>query len=47
MLKRANIDWNGKKLVNLVQKGVITFDNAIQRSYIWDVKRKSLLIHSM
>jgi len=27
--------------------GNITFDNAIQRGYVWDIKRKSLLIESM
>lgn len=47
MLKKANVDWNARKLVKLVQKGAINFDNAVQRGYVWDVKRKSLLIHSM
>lgn len=47
MLKKANIDWTAKQLNKLAQKGLIQFDNAIQRGYVWDVKRKSLLIHSM
>ena len=47
MLKKANIVWNAKKLNKLVQNGSIKFDNAIQRGYVWDVKQKSLLIHSM
>lgn len=47
MLKRANINWNTRQLTKMVQKGTITFDNAVQRGYVWDVKRKSLLIHSL
>lgn len=47
MIKRANINWNAKQLCKMAQKGNISFDNAVQRGYVWDVKRKSLLIHSM
>lgn len=47
MLKRANINWNARQLCKMVQKNTIRFDNAVQRGYVWDVKRKSLLIHSM
>lgn len=47
MIKRANINWNAKQLSKMAQKGNISFDNAVQRGYVWDVKRKSLLIHSM
>lgn len=47
MLKNANISWNARQLCKMVQKGSIKFDNAVQRGYVWDVKRKSLLIHSM
>lgn len=47
MLKRLNINWNARQLVGMCKKGNITFDNAIQRGYVWDKKRKSLLIESM
>lgn len=47
MLKRANINWNAKQLCKMVQKNEIKFDNTVQRGYVWDTKRKSLLIHSM
>lgn len=47
MLKRSNINWNARQLSKMCMNGNITFDNAIQRGYVWDVKRKSLLIESM
>lgn len=47
MLKRANINWNAKQLVKMMEKETIKFDNAVQRGLVWDDKRKSLLIHSM
>ena len=47
MLKRLNINWNARQLAKMCANGSITFDNAIQRGYVWDLKRKSLLIESM
>lgn len=47
MLKRANISWNARQLSKMIDKGTITFDNAVQRGFVWDNDRKSLLIHSM
>ena len=47
MLKRSNINWNARQLSKMCMNGSITFDNAIQRGYVWDIKRKSLLIESM
>ena len=47
MLKRSNINWNARQLAKMCMNGSITFDNAIQRGYVWDIKRKSLLIESM
>lgn len=47
MLKKANLDWNARQLCKMVKKGEIKFDNAVQRGLVWDVQRKSLLIHSM
>lgn len=47
MLKKANISWNARQLSKMIDKGSITFDNAVQRGLVWDDERKSLLIHSM
>lgn len=47
MIKKANINWSAKQLVKMMEKGTITFDNAIQRGLTWDNNRKSLLIHSL
>lgn len=47
MLNRANISWNARQLSKMIEKGTITFDNAVQRGFVWDNDRKSLLIHSM
>lgn len=29
MLKKANVDWNARKLVKLVQKGAIKYENIL------------------
>lgn len=47
MIKKANIQWSAKQLTKSIGKGTISFDNAVQRGYVWDNDRKSLLIHSM
>lgn len=47
MLKKANINWTAKQLVKMTEKGTINFNNSVQRGYVWDTERKSLLIHSM
>lgn len=47
MLKKANINWSAKQLVKMIEKDSIKFDNAVQRGFVWDTKRNSLLIHSM
>ena len=47
MLKKANINWTAKQLCKMMDKGTINFDNSVQRGYVWDLKRKSLLIDSM
>lgn len=46
-IKKANIQWSAKQLTKSIEKGTIIFDNAVQRGYVWDQDRKSLLIHSM
>lgn len=45
-MKRYNINWTVKTLVNQMEKGNLNFDNAVQRSLVWDLEKKSLLIHS-
>lgn len=47
MIRKANIQWSGKQLTKSIEKGTIRFDNAVQRAFVWDQDRKSLLIHSM
>ena len=47
MLVKSNISWNAKQINKMVEKGTISFDNAVQRGLVWDNKRKSLLIHSI
>lgn len=47
MIKKANINWTARQLAKMVGNKKITFDNAVQRGYVWDTTRKSLLIHSM
>lgn len=46
-MTKANLNWNVKRIVNGMTKGDITFDNAIQRGFVWDKKRMSLLIDSV
>ena len=46
-MQRFNINWTAKALVNQMEKGKVNYDNAVQRSLVWDVDKKSLLIHSM
>lgn len=40
-------DLSVKTLVNYVKNGKVTFDNAIQRSAVWDTVKKSQLIYSV
>lgn len=47
MLNKMSITWNCKQVVNMMKKGKCSFDNIIQRSYVWELLRKSDLIHSM
>lgn len=47
MIRKANITWNAKQIAKSIEKGNIIFENIIQRTLVWDVRHKSLLIHSM
>lgn len=46
-LQKANISWTAKQVTKMANNGALVFDNVIQRSYVWEVARKSNLIHSM
>lgn len=46
-MKRYNINWTAKTLNNQMAKNNVNFDCSVQRGYVWDNERKSLLIHSM
>lgn len=43
----SSITWGAKQLASMVKNNTIIFNNIIQRSYVWEKERKSLLIHSM
>lgn len=44
---KANITWNVKQIAKSTTNGSMVFDNAIQRRYVWDKKRQSMLIDSV
>ena len=46
-MQRFNINWTAKALVNQMEKGKVKYDNAVERSLVWDIEKKSLLVHSM
>ena len=46
-MKKATLNMSVKSLQKRVNNGEIIFTNAIQRNLCWDIKKKSLLIHSL
>lgn len=46
-LKKANIPWKVSQISKMIEKGNISFDNIVQRSYVWEQERKSRLIESI
>lgn len=46
-MQRFNIQWTAKTLCRQMESGKVNFDNAVQRGLVWDISKKSLLIHSM
>lgn len=46
-MKRFNMDTSVKALVNMMGSDEINFDCAVQRNKVWDLEKKSLLIHSL
>jgi len=48
MATEANqLSWNVSELVSRNEKGSLDFDFSVQRGYVWDNRRCSLLIHSV
>lgn len=39
--------WTAKQLCEYSKNGTVSFDNAVQRTLVWNKKQKSLLIHSL
>lgn len=46
-MKRFNMDTSVKALVNMMGNDEINFECAVQRNKVWDLEKKSLLIHSL
>ena len=46
-MKRAALLWNVNQVVKGIANGTIVSDNAIQRGFVWDKKRMSLLIDTI
>ena len=44
---KANITWNCKQIAKMVGNNCLKFDNALQRGYVWDAVRQSMLIDSI
>ena len=47
MLRKATIQWTIKQLNKFIGQNKVTFDNAVQRHFVWDNSKCSLLIHSI
>jgi hypothetical protein len=46
-MTRATIPWNINQIVKGFKNGTLSFDNSIQRGFVWDPNRMSLLIDSV
>ena len=46
-LHKSSITWTLKQILKMLMSGKFRFDNASQRSYVWEQGRKSNLIHSL
>ena len=46
MLTKANITWM-EQVAKMANNGKISFENAVQRGYVWNKNRQSLLISSL
>lgn len=46
-MKRYNMNNSVKALVNMMSNDQINFECAVQRNKVWDIEKKTLLIHSI
>lgn len=46
-LEGASIPWSYKQLSKMIGQEKVSFDNLVQRSYVWEVKRRSEFIWSI
>lgn len=46
-LRKANIAWSANQVSKMIVNGKITFDNVVQRSYVWEVSRRTKFIESL
>lgn len=44
---KQNLPWSCNALTKRIDKGEAVFDSAVQRTYVWTIQQKSLLIHSL
>lgn len=44
---KTRAEWTANNLMNLYEEGTVVLDNAVQRGFVWDIKKKSLLISSL
>ena len=43
-IEGASITWSFKQVSKMIEQNKISFDNLIQRSYVWEIMRRSLLV---
>lgn len=46
-IEGSSITWTCKQIVKMIDKGTISFDNVVQRSFVWEKHRMSELIWSI
>lgn len=46
-LEKSQINWSAKQIMLMVKNGKINFDHIVQRSFVWERKRKTGLIESI
>lgn len=46
-MQKSSRPWTTKQVASMIDNGSLVFDNAVQRSFVWDKSRMSLLIDSI
>ena len=46
-MQKTNLPWNSRQVGSMYENGCLVFDNAIQRGFVWDKRRSSLLVDTM